>query len=122
MAASILGNAVLAYHEIMPESNYAYCVTSGAFAEHLRLITSLVKEQRQASSVQITFDDGEQSQLHNALPLLAEHGISTTYFVTPGLIGTAAKFLGWDRVKSFARCRTLRSVARLVTQISYILF
>lgn len=100
MAASISGNTVLAYHEIMPESNYAYCVTSDAFAEHLRLFASLAKERRQASSVQVTFDDGEQSQLHNALPLLTEHGISATYFVTPGLIGTAAKFLGWDELKA----------------------
>ena len=100
MAASIPGNAVLAYHEIMPESNYAYCVTSDAFAEHLRLFASLAKEWRQASSVQVTFDDGEQSQLHNALPLLTEHGMSATYFVTPGLVGIAAKFLGWDKLKA----------------------
>lgn len=91
--------AVLAYHEVMPESNYDYCVTSTAFADHLRLFDSLSKNGVPRSSVQITFDDGEQSQLHHALPLLAEHGISATYFVTPGLIGTAAKFLGWDELK-----------------------
>ncbi len=98
--AEALHNAVLAYHEIMPESNYAYCVTSSAFAEHLRLFDSLAKSGGQKSSVEITFDDGEQSQLHNALPLLAEHGISARYFVTPGLIGTAAKFLSWDELKT----------------------
>jgi peptidoglycan/xylan/chitin deacetylase (PgdA/CDA1 family) len=96
MAKTTQHNAVLAYHEIMPESNYAYCVTASAFADHLSLFDSLAKK----SSVQITFDDGEQSQLHNALPLLAEHGISARYFVTPGLIGTAAKFLGWDELKT----------------------
>ena len=37
MRESAMRNAVVAYHEVMPESNYAYCVTSGAFAEHLRL-------------------------------------------------------------------------------------
>jgi len=26
---------VLAYHEIMPDSNYAYCVTVQSFREHL---------------------------------------------------------------------------------------
>ncbi len=97
--AEALHNAVLAYHEIMPESNYAYCVTSGAFAEHLRLFDSLA-QRSQKSSVEITFDDGEQSQLHKALPLLAEHAVSARYFVTPGLIGTAAKFLGWDELKT----------------------
>jgi peptidoglycan/xylan/chitin deacetylase (PgdA/CDA1 family) len=90
--------AVLAYHEVMPESNYAYCVTSSAFAEHLRLFDSLKKSNSQGA--QVTFDDGEQSQYHNALPLLAECGIKATYFVTPGLIGTAAKFLGWDELRA----------------------
>jgi peptidoglycan/xylan/chitin deacetylase (PgdA/CDA1 family) len=100
--AEALHNAVLAYHEIMPESNYAYCVTSSAFAEHLCLFDSLAKSG-QKSSVEITFDDGEQSQLHNALPLMAAHGISARYFVTPGLIGTAAKFLSWDELKTLQR-------------------
>lgn len=90
--------AVLAYHEVMPESNYAYCVTSSAFAEHLRLIDSLRKSNSQGA--QVTFDDGEQSQYHNALLLLAEYGIKATYFVTPGLIGTAAKFLGWNELRA----------------------
>lgn len=88
--------AVIAYHEIMPESNYAYCVTSSAFAEHLRLFGS----QPQQLRAQITFDDGERSQFHNALPALAEYGLRATYFVTPGLIGTARKFLGWDELKA----------------------
>lgn len=90
--------AVLAYHEVMPESNYAYCVTSSAFAEHLRLLDSLKKSKSQ--DPEVTFDDGEQSQYHNALPLLAEYGIKATYFATPGLIGTAAKFLGWNELRA----------------------
>lgn len=93
------GNAVLAYHEVMPESNYAYCVTSSAFAQHLCLLQSLLSQDLTGQSVRITFDDGEQSQYHNAFALLARHSISATYFVTPGLIGTAAKFLGWSQLK-----------------------
>jgi peptidoglycan/xylan/chitin deacetylase (PgdA/CDA1 family) len=91
--------AVLAYHEVMPESNYAYCVTSSAFAEHLCLF-GLQKQDATRCAAQITFDDGEQSQYHSALPLLAEHGIMATYFVTPGLINTAAKFLGWGELRA----------------------
>jgi peptidoglycan/xylan/chitin deacetylase (PgdA/CDA1 family) len=89
---------VLAYHEVMPESNYAYCVTSSAFAEHLRLFDSLKKNRSQ--DAQVTFDDGEQSQYRNALPLLTDYGIKAIYFVTPGLMGTAAKFLGWDELRA----------------------
>ncbi len=88
---------VLAYHEVMPESNYAYCVTSASFAEQLRLFDALKNE---SVGTRITFDDGEQSQYHNALPLLTECEIKATYFVTPGLIGTAAKFLGWDELRA----------------------
>ena len=91
-------NMVLAYHEVMPESNYAYCVTSALFAEQLRLLDAL--KNTKALNVGITFDDGEQSQFHNALPLLTEHGFKATYFVTPGLIGTAPKFLGWADLRT----------------------
>ena len=98
MQLSANSNMVLAYHEVMPESNYAYCVTSEAFSEQLRLLESLRKTK--SLDAKITFDDGEQSQFHNALPLLAEHGFKATYFVTPGLIGTAAKFLGWDDLRA----------------------
>jgi peptidoglycan/xylan/chitin deacetylase (PgdA/CDA1 family) len=98
MQLSANSNMVLAYHEVMPESNYAYCVTSEAFSEQLSLLESLRKTK--SLDAKITFDDGEQSQFHNALPLLAEHGFKATYFVTPGLIGTAAKFLGWDDLRA----------------------
>jgi peptidoglycan/xylan/chitin deacetylase (PgdA/CDA1 family) len=103
MAVASRQDGVLAYHEVMPESNYAYCVTSSAFAEHLRLIDSLGKSNDRKLSVEITFDDGEHSQLYNALPVLTEHKIFATYFVTPGLIGTATKFLGWDELKTLQR-------------------
>jgi peptidoglycan/xylan/chitin deacetylase (PgdA/CDA1 family) len=100
MRPSAINHAVLAYHEVMPESDYAYCVTSGSFAQHLALFDSVAKNGGSKLRVQITFDDGERSQYLNAAPLLAEHGISATYFVTPGLLGTAAKFLGWDELKA----------------------
>lgn len=95
---SSIRSMVLAYHEVMPDSNYAYCVTSASFAEQLRLLDSLKKNK--SLDAQITFDDGEQSQYHNVLPLLAEYGFKATYFVTPGLIGTAAKFLGWEDLRA----------------------
>jgi peptidoglycan/xylan/chitin deacetylase (PgdA/CDA1 family) len=98
MRHSAANHAVLAYHEVMPESDYAYCVTSRSFAQHLALFDS-AKAGGPKLPLQITFDDGERSQYLNAAPLLAEHGIPATYFVTPGLIGTAVKFLGWDELK-----------------------
>ena len=100
MPESAINHAVLAYHEVMPESDYSYCVTSSAFAEHMALLDSIAKSAGPQLPIQITFDDGERSQYLNAAPLLAEHGISATYFVTPGLIGAAAKFLGWDELRA----------------------
>jgi peptidoglycan/xylan/chitin deacetylase (PgdA/CDA1 family) len=88
---------VLAYHEIMPESNYAYCVTAQSFREQLSLLKALGANE--GIPTRITFDDGEQSQYRNAAQLLKEHGISATYFVTPGLVGTEPKFLSWADLK-----------------------
>ena len=84
---------VLAYHEVMPESNYSYCVTRDNFAEQLVLLSSI------AGEVRVTFDDGEQSQYGNALPLLREHRVTATYFVNPGLAGTERKFLTWTQLR-----------------------
>ena len=89
---------VLAYHEVMPESNYAYCVTCASFAGHLALVSSLVGHKGTAAAT-ITFDDGEDSQYRNALPLLAQQGIKATFFVNPGLVGTEAKFLDWKKLQ-----------------------
>ena len=100
MRLSAIHHAVLAYHEVMPESDYAYCVTSSSFAQQLALFDSVAKNGGPRLPFQVTFDDGERSQYLNAAPILAEHGISAIYFVTPGLIGTAAKFLGWDELKT----------------------
>lgn len=91
-------DTVLAYHEVMPESSYAYCVTSASFAEQLRLLESL--KNTKSFNAQITLDDGEQSQFHDALPVLTDYEFKATYFVTPGLIGTAAKFLGWNELRA----------------------
>lgn len=90
---------VLAYHEIMPESSYAYCVPSDHFAEHLSLLSALADPAGPAIRTRITFDDGEQSQSRNALPLLRRHGFSATYFVNPGLAGTEPKFLSWAQLQ-----------------------
>jgi hypothetical protein len=67
MPQSSAHNAVLAYHEVMPESNYAYCVTSAAFAEQLALFDSIAKAFGPGPSIKITFDDGEQSQFNMEL-------------------------------------------------------
>lgn len=91
--------AVLAYHEVMPQSIYSYCVACSTLCEHLRLVRVSGHGGASSLSAQVTFDDGEQSQYRHAFPSLTERGISATFFVTPGLIGTEPKFLRWEQLK-----------------------
>jgi len=95
MSSRVQNKAILAYHEVMPESDYAYCVRSGQFTQQLRKL----QDCGAGFQAHVTFDDGERSQMEIAGPLLLDHGIKATYFVTPGLIGTAHKFLGWEELK-----------------------
>ena len=88
---------VLAYHEVLPESNYSYCIPCDSFRQHLAMLSSLALQS--GLRAQVTFDDGEQSQLKNALPMLSEQGITATYFVNPGLVGAEPKFLTWEQLK-----------------------
>jgi peptidoglycan/xylan/chitin deacetylase (PgdA/CDA1 family) len=96
MSSRFQNKTILAYHEVMPESDYAYCVPSRQFREQLRKLQDCAAA---GFATQVTFDDGERSEMEIAGPLLREHGIKATYFVTPGLIGTAHKFLGWEELK-----------------------
>jgi peptidoglycan/xylan/chitin deacetylase (PgdA/CDA1 family) len=93
------GNTVLAYHEIMPDSTYSYCVPCHALQQQLRLVQIHNSKRENNSPVHVTFDDGELSQHLYALPLLTQYDIPATFFVTPGLIGSDTKFLGWNRLK-----------------------
>jgi peptidoglycan/xylan/chitin deacetylase (PgdA/CDA1 family) len=94
------GSVILAYHEVMPESVYSYCVTASAFREHLLLIGD---RGANSADVQVTFDDGERSQHLHASGILAEHGVRATFFVTPGLIGSDARLLGWSELRELQR-------------------
>jgi peptidoglycan/xylan/chitin deacetylase (PgdA/CDA1 family) len=100
MASHLQKRTVLAYHEIMPESDYSYCVPAGKFKEQLQMLTG---GDQLGHVAHITFDDGERSQMEIAGPLLHEQGIRATYFVTPGLIGTAHKFLSWEQLAQLKR-------------------
>jgi len=97
------GHPVLAYHEIMPESTYSYCVRRDALAQQLQLIQTHSAGKGSCSPVKVTFDDGDHSQYVYALPLLGQSNISAIFFVTPGLIGTHAKFLGYSHLRELQR-------------------
>jgi peptidoglycan/xylan/chitin deacetylase (PgdA/CDA1 family) len=96
MGSHLQRRAILAYHEVMPESDYAYCVPVSKFREQMQM---LAVQEKAGVTAQVTFDDGERSEKEIAGDVLAEFGIKATYFITPGLIGTAHKFLGWGELR-----------------------
>src|SRR6185312_11876791 len=51
--------------------------------------------------VQLTFDDGNLSDINHALPALRERGLTATFFVVAGRIGTA-HFLDEDDIRMLA--------------------
>jgi peptidoglycan/xylan/chitin deacetylase (PgdA/CDA1 family) len=59
-----------------------------------QLLVPLAREPR----VRITFDDGNASDVEVALPCLAEHGLSATFFIVVDRIGTQG-FLSGDDVR-----------------------
>lgn len=96
MSSHAQDKAILAYHEVMPESSYSYCVPLRQFKDQLGILGHGPEAGPRAL---VTFDDGELSQMEIAAPLLLDFGIKATYFITPGLIGTARKFLGWEQLR-----------------------
>jgi peptidoglycan/xylan/chitin deacetylase (PgdA/CDA1 family) len=50
-----------------------------------------------ACAVTVTYDDGLTSQLDNALPVLREHGIKGTFFLSGAALTDAAQGLRWSQ-------------------------
>jgi peptidoglycan/xylan/chitin deacetylase (PgdA/CDA1 family) len=64
----------------------------------------------------ITFDDGWRGPFEHAWPILADHGVPTTFFVVPGWIddgGTASQG-GWQEVAGWDECRRLAAAGATI--------
>jgi peptidoglycan/xylan/chitin deacetylase (PgdA/CDA1 family) len=101
---------ILLYHRIAsPEKDpVMLCVAPERFEEHLKFLKKnydiiplseisqrLITGKLNGSEAAITFDDGYQDNLTNALPLLEKYQIPATIFITTGLIGKKANYK-WD--------------------------
>jgi O-antigen biosynthesis protein len=102
------------YHQVssIPLPPYArYTVTPTAFARQMRVLATLgyrsisldrLLAARAAGtdlpkrSVVITFDDGFADALRHAVPVLARHRLTATFFVVAGLLGKSSE---WTRRK-----------------------
>lgn len=103
---------ILMYHQIdaPPPSGTplrGLVVSPGAFARQMLLLKLLgyrgvsmrdlepyLRGDLQGKVIGITFDDGYQNNLHNALPVLRRHGFTATCYAVSGLIGGTNS---WDR-------------------------
>lgn len=101
---------ILLYHRVDEVKNdpIMLCVTPATFEEHLKFIKNnyqplplselsrrIVSNSLVGNEISITFDDGYQDNLKNALPLLEKYNIPATIFVTTGYLGRKASFK-WD--------------------------
>jgi peptidoglycan/xylan/chitin deacetylase (PgdA/CDA1 family) len=113
----VKGQAViLMYHSISSgrPDPWDLCVAPDLFAQQLQVlhegfrVVSLTELRRAvvageppSHGVVITFDDGYRDNLLVAKPLLEEHGLPATVFVTTGYVGASRDFW-WDELEALA--------------------
>ncbi len=103
---------ILMYHRVtvLPNDPHLLAVTPERFASHLHAIrthaapmplTELVRGLQQGTmpsrAVVVTFDDGYADNLEYAKPLLTQHRVPATVFVTAGQLGSGREFW-WDEL------------------------
>lgn len=104
--------AILVYHQIAPAPPKgtpfrSLCVSSAAFARQMAMLRMLgytglsmtalqpyLRGERDGKVFGITFDDGYQNNLTNALPVLQRNRFSSTCYAVSGLMGQTNV---WDR-------------------------
>jgi peptidoglycan/xylan/chitin deacetylase (PgdA/CDA1 family) len=91
---------VLAYHAVSPHWPSSLAVTPGRLREHLEMLVrhgyvgatfaDVIRGGVSAKTVAVTFDDGFQSVIKHAFPVMSELGLPGTIFVPAGLMGLGA--------------------------------
>ncbi len=105
---------ILCYHRIAEgvEDPFRLCVHPENFAAHLEELTrsrepcslSSLSTPSSRPRVVVTFDDGYNDNLGNALPIAEAKGVPITVFVTSGMLGDKNGFW-WDRLAALLRSR-----------------
>jgi len=122
---------ILMYHEVTPHPDPAfarYTVTARAFARQMRWLAAfnyrpvdmdtllrarLGLERLPHRAVVITFDDGLQSCVDHAVPVLRRHGFTAVFYLVAGLMGGRTSWLrqelnlelpimSWDAARGLA--------------------
>lgn len=95
---------ILMYHDIHASENEAshhadvYSVSESNFKAQIEyllshgykpiLLDEIYKLGALEKPIVITFDDGDKSNITNALPILKQHGIRAEFFITTGRVGS----------------------------------
>jgi peptidoglycan/xylan/chitin deacetylase (PgdA/CDA1 family) len=117
---------ILMYHSISrgrPDP-WELCVDPDHFAEQAQLICdryhavslgelrgALERGERLTRAVALTFDDGYRDNLLVAKPILEQHGLPATVFVTTGYVGSERDFW-WEELEAF--CASAGQASRAV--------
>jgi len=119
---------ILLYHRVteLAADPFRLAVTPRHFEEHLEVLLNLGPPLRLADLVArlktdeipdrawaITFDDGYADNLHNALPILENHRVPATFFLTSGYIGEPVEFWWDDLDRMLVDSRSLPAVLEL---------
>ncbi len=90
------------YHELRPaRSRYSYVTPCEEFETHCALFRNLQQaaSREEAIRPEITFDDGNVSDVTFAMPCLERYGLKATFFITAGWTGQRAGFMDWPQLK-----------------------
>jgi peptidoglycan/xylan/chitin deacetylase (PgdA/CDA1 family) len=113
------GVPILAYHKVS-ETDEVYSVPPAEFEEQMRYLAehgytavSLTELAGHMTAgrplpekpVVITFDDGYANNYHDALPIMARHGMKATVFIVSDYMGQQP-YLTWDEVRALAAAGT----------------
>lgn len=102
-------SVVLMYHSLytgndtsnIDDEDLPYAVSKDSFTRQLDLIAqkpSGIYNNSTLDKVVITFDDGHESNLHMAVPLLLERGLSAYFFITSGFVDSRPGFMSSPEV------------------------
>lgn len=105
---------VLMYHALyrgkdtssIDQEDLPYAVSDVAFAAQLDALQDKrvgLFGQNEQPEVVITFDDGHESNLEIAAPLLLERGLSACFFVTSGYVDRREGFMSSEQLRSLSQ-------------------
>ena len=97
----------LVYHEIDNDLKTGYSVSESQISEHLKLIkeqdltvvtTNDLETSNNGKLLNLSFDDGADSDYKIVMPILEELNFKATFFITTGYIGKSG-YMDWEQVK-----------------------